>query len=80
MNIYAFIDNKNIPDSVKQHVIDFTWVKMKSGKQGLRVLLDRILTDAEKEEMRKCKRILGLDSVAHHAYVPEIKKSYFYIV
>lgn len=80
MNIYSFIDNPHVPDSVKQHVIDFTWVKMKNGKQGLRVLLDRILTDAEKAEMQKSKRILGLECVAQYVHAPEIKKSYFYVV
>ncbi len=68
-----------LPDSVKADIIDFTDVKMKTGKTGTRVTLDRLLTEAEKEKMQS-RHIVGLGCVASHRYAPEIKKSYFYIV
>ena len=68
-----------IPDSVKKDIIDFNDVKMKTGAAGIRVTLDRLLTETEKQKMQH-KRILGLDCIASYRYAPEIKKSYFYIV
>ena len=68
-----------LPDSVKLDVVDFQTVKMKGGGTGTRIVLDRILTDAEKVQM-KSERFRGLDCVAQHKYAPEIKRSYFYIV
>ena len=68
-----------IPDSVKTDIIDFNDVIMKTGAAGIRVTLDRLLTETEKQEMKN-KRILGLDCIASYRYAPEIKKSYFYIV
>ena len=68
-----------IPDSVKSDIIDFNNVKMKTGAAGLRVTLDRLLTETEKQKMQN-KRIIGLDCIAAYRYAPEIKKSYFYIV
>ena len=68
-----------LPETVKQNIIDFTDVKMKTGAAGLRVTLDRLLTDTEKKKMQN-KRIVGLDCIATYRYAPEIKKSYFYIV
>lgn len=68
-----------LPETVKQNVIDFTDVKMKTGAAGLRVTLDRLLTETEKQKMQN-KRIVGLDCIASYRYAPEIKKSYFYIV
>ena len=77
MNITKLIEL--LPDSVKPDIADFVQVKMKDGKIGTRVLLDRLLTDTEKQAM-KSKHFVGLDCVACHRYVPEIKKSYFYVV
>lgn len=68
-----------LPDSVKPDIADFVQVKMKDGKIGIRVLLDRLLTDTEKQSMIN-KHFVGLDCVACHRYAPEIKKSYFYVV
>lgn len=68
-----------LPSSVKTDIIDFTDVKMKTGKSGVRITLDHILTEAEKLQM-KSKRIIGLDCIATYRYAPEIKKSYFYVV
>ena len=68
-----------LPDSVKLDVVDFQTVKMKDGGIGTRVVLDRILTDAEKAQMVS-ERFRGLNCVAQHKYAPEIKRSYFYIV
>ena len=49
MNIVALIDL--LPDTVKLDTIDFQSVKMKDGKVGTRVVLDRILTETEKQQM-----------------------------
>lgn len=68
-----------LPDSVKVDVVDFANVRMKSGKTGMRVLLDRLLTDDEKRKMQS-KYIIGLDCVAVYKHVPEIRHSYFYVV
>ena len=77
MDVVALIEM--LPDSVKLDVVDFQTVKMKNGEVGIRVVLDRILTDAEKAKMVS-ERFKGLDCVAYHRYAPEIKRSYFYIV
>ena len=77
MNIAKLIEL--LPDSVKPDTVDFVKVKMKDGKTGTRVLLDRLLTDTEKQAM-KSKHFGGLDCGAGHRYGPEIKKSYFYVV
>ena len=68
-----------LPDTIKLDVVDFQTVKMKDGEVGIRVTLDRVLTDAEKAQMVS-ERFKGLDCVAHHRYAPEIKRSYFYII
>lgn len=68
-----------LPDSVKVDVIDFANVRMKTGKIGMRVLLNRLLTDDEKRKMQS-KYIVGLDCVAVYKHAPEIRHSYFYIV
>ena len=77
MNITKLIEL--LPDSVKTDTVGFVQVKMKDGKIGTRVLLDRLLTDTEKQAM-KSKHFVGIDCVTFHRYAPEIKKSYFYIV
>lgn len=46
---------------------------------GTRVVLDRILTDTEKQQMTS-NHFRGLDCIAQHRYAPEIKRSYFYVV
>lgn len=77
MNITKLIEL--LPDSVKPDVVDFAQVKMKDGKIATRVLLDRLLTDTEKQAMKN-NYFVGLDCVYCHRYSPEIKKSYFYLV
>lgn len=77
MDITSII--KLVPETVKKDIIDFTDVKMKTGAAGIRVTLDRLLTETEKQKMQH-KRIIGLDCIAAYRYAPEIKKSYFYIV
>ena len=77
MDVVALIEL--LPDSVKLDVVDFQTVKMKNEEVGIRVTLDRILTDAEKAQMVS-ERFKGLDCVAQYRYAPEIKRSYFYIV
>ena len=78
MNVYKLI--AYIPSSVKNSVVDFHNVTMKTGKPGLRVTLDRILTDEEKASMKKNKHLQGVDLVCRHRYAPEIVRSYFYVV
>ena len=77
MNIYKLLEL--LPETVKADIIDFTDVKMKTGKPGTRVTLDRLLTAAEKEQMLS-RHFVGIDCTASHRYAPEIKRSYFYIV
>lgn len=77
MNITKLVDL--LPESVKLDTIDFQPVKMKDGKTGTRVILDRVLTDTEKQQMTS-KNFMGLDCIAQHRYAPEIKRSYFYVV
>lgn len=77
MNITKLIDL--LPDSVKLDTIDFQSVKMKDGEIGTRVVLDRILTETEKQQMTS-NHFRGLDCIAQHRYAPEIKRSYFYVV
>jgi hypothetical protein len=78
MDITILIDL--LPDSVKNDVVDFNDVLLKNRKNAIRVLMDRILTEEEKQEMKKNKHFMGVDCVAQYRYAPEIKKSYFYVV
>lgn len=68
-----------LPTSVKLEVIDFDDVRLKDGRDAVRVTVGHILTDEEKAEM-KSKRFVGLDCVCHCRYAPEIRYSYFYVV
>lgn len=77
MNIAKIVEL--LPDTVKIDVIDFQPVKMKTGKTGTRVVLDRLLTDDEKQKM-KSRHFVGLECIAVHRYAPEIKHSYFYVI
>ena len=77
MNIVKLVEM--LPDTVKPDTVDFQSVKMKDGKTGTRVILDRVLTDTEKQQMTS-KHFRGLDCIAQHRYTPEIKRSYFYVV
>lgn len=47
MNIAKLVEM--LPDTVKPDTVDFQSVKMKDGKTGTRVILDRVLTDTEKQ-------------------------------
>ena len=49
MDITILIDL--LPDSVKTDVVDFNDVLLKNRKNAIRVLMDRILTEEEKQEM-----------------------------
>ena len=50
MNISKLIEL--LPDSVKLDTVDFVQVKMKDGKTGTRVLLDRLLTDTPRKSRK----------------------------
>lgn len=71
-----------IPDSIKCDILDFENVRLKDGKDGFRVTMDRLLTESEKQALshKARNRLLGVDCVAHYKYAPEIQKSYFYLV
>ena len=68
-----------LPDSVKQDIVDFSDVKLSTGKISTRVTIDRLLSVEEKSMMNN-KHFIGIDCVAVHRYAPEIKRSYFYVV
>lgn len=78
MNITKLIDK--LPESVKLDILDFEDVILQDGRDAIRVLMDRILTEEEKSLLAKNKHILGSNCTATYRYAPEIKKSYFYIV
>lgn len=69
-----------LPTSVKMDVIGFKDVRMKTGKMGVRITIDRLLTDDEKEAMSGNKHIVGLDGVAVSRYSAIPPRSYFYMV
>lgn len=69
-----------LPDSVKVDIVAFYDVRLKDGRYAVRVVIDRLLTETEKEELRKNKKIEGLDFVAHMKSAPEIRRSYFYFI
>lgn len=53
MNITILIDL--LPDSVKADVIDFNDVLLKNRKNAIRVMMDRILTEEEKQKEKDRK-------------------------
>lgn len=69
-----------LPDSVKKDIVGFMDVRLKDGRFAIRVVSGHILTDEEKDTLKKHKDILGVDCVGHYQYAPEIKRSYFYVV
>ena len=68
-----------LPNSVKCDTVDFKDVRLMDGRSAIRVTIDRLLTQEEKDKMTS-KRFVGLDCVGFYKYAPEIKKSYFYVV
>lgn len=78
---YFFVNIVEIlPYTVKIDIVDFHKVLLKDGRCSVRVVIDRLLTETEKEELRKIEKIEGVDFVAHMKSAPEIKRSYFYVV
>lgn len=73
----------DLPHSIAGHVVDFADVSfMYKGKRkyALKVFLEKMLTDEEKQILKGKKRVLGYDSVYWHKYAPEIKHSLFYVL
>ena len=68
-----------LPDSVKCDTVDFKDVRLMDGRSAIRVTIDRLLTQEEKDKMTS-KRFVGLDCVGFYKYAPEIRKPYFYVV
>ena len=66
---------ESLPDDVKKHVYDIRDVRLKSGKTVLRLMLDRLLTEDEKAELRKRKSVYGFGH-GHYEYAPELKRSF----
>jgi hypothetical protein len=72
-----------LPTNIKEHIIDFSEVSIVvSGrrKSALKVLLDKLMTDAEKDSIKSNKRILNVNGIAYYRYAPEIKHSWFYVL
>ena len=70
---------ESIPADIKQCILDFQDVKLKDGRDALRVILNRVLTAGEQAELAKCRGVIGATCVAYYKYAPEIKRSYFYL-
>lgn len=68
-----------VPANIKRYIIDYQNVRLKDGRDALRVVLDREITAEEKEQLAKIKQIIGANCVGHYQYAPEIKRSYFYL-
>lgn len=66
---------ESLPDGIKCDVMDIIDVRFKNGKSGIRLMLDRVLTDDEKTELRARKNVYGFGS-GHYNYAPEIKHSF----
>lgn len=67
-----------LPESVRCDIIDICEGTI-DGRRVLRVTLDRLLKDHEKDVMRSCKRIQNIENRCCYRYAKEIEKSYFYI-
>lgn len=81
MDVTCLIER--LPYSIKGNIIDFTDVLVTIAgkkKRALRVLLDKVLTEDEKDSVRNNKHILNIDGIAQYKYAPEIKHSYFYVL
>lgn len=79
ITIAAAINRGYIPETVARDVIDIVPGTLKDGRKATRVMIDRIITDEERQKLNN-KHIIGKDCVAVHRYAPEIKRSYFYVV
>ncbi len=66
---------ESLPDSIKHDVTDIKDVRLKSGKTVLRLMVGRLLTDDEKDELRRRKSVYGFGH-GHYNYAPEIKHSF----
>lgn len=51
-----------LPNSVKCDTVDFKDVRLMDGRSAIRVTIDRLLTQEEKDKMTS-KRFVGLDCV-----------------
>jgi hypothetical protein len=66
---------ESLPDSIKHDVTDILDIRLKNGKSALRLMIGRLLTDDEKDELRRRKSVYGFGS-GHYNYAPEIKHSF----
>lgn len=67
-----------LPDSVKADITNLEF-GLSKGKAAVKVTLGRLLTEPEKAEMKKCKNILGTNSVGHYKNSPNKKMSVFVV-
>ncbi len=78
MDITNLIDR--VPESIMADVMDFNDVRLKGGRDALRVTVDRLLNADEQKQLLKTKGIVyNVEMVCTYRYAPEIKKPYFYV-
>ena len=66
---------ESLPDGIKRDVMDIRDVRMSNGKSCIRLMLDRLLTEDEKSELRRRRSVKGFGS-GYYNYAPEIKHSF----
>lgn len=71
---------ESLPDDIKEDIADLHDVLLKDNRHAIRIVIDRVLTEKEKNELKKNKKIIGTDLVANMKSAPEIRRSYFYFV
>lgn len=72
-----------LPYEIKEHIIDFNYVDVKVNgriKGALRVVCDMVLTEEEKDLLKRNKHILNVNGIAHYKHTPEIQRSFFDIL
>lgn len=77
MDFYQILNM--IPNSVQRDIIEFKDVKLKDGRDAVRVTLDRLLSGNEMRHLSS-EHFVGTDCVCTYRYAPEIQHSYFYMV
>ena len=66
---------ESLPDGIKRDVMDIRDVRMSNGKSCIRLMLDRLLTEDEKSELRRRRSVRGFGQ-GYYNYAPEIKHSF----
>lgn len=75
---------ETLPTSVKLDVVNLREGQVKEGEfkgqHVIAVYLNRLLTENEKTELRKNKRIQELDQVWYKMKTPDVKMSCFWVI